>query len=49
MLSGEIKAELIGVLTELTKTHQERRAAVTEADLDTFMSTATRKPEDLFG
>jgi tryptophanyl-tRNA synthetase len=49
MLSGEIKAELIAVLSELVRVHQERRAAVTEADVDAFMSTAMRAPEDLFG
>jgi tryptophanyl-tRNA synthetase len=49
MLSGEIKAELITVLSELVRVHQERRAAVTEEEVDVFMSTATRPPEDLFG
>ena len=49
MLSGEIKAELIAVLSELVRVHQERRAAVTEAEVDAFMSTALRPPEDLFG
>lgn len=49
MLSGEIKAELIAVLSELTRLHQERRAAVTDADVDAFMSTASRNPDDLFG
>lgn len=49
MLSGELKAELIDVLSALVKEHQERRAKVTDADVDAFMSTATRKPEDLFG
>jgi hypothetical protein len=29
--------------------HQQRRAAVTDADVDAFMSTSQRKPEDLFG
>ena len=49
MLSGELKAELIDVLSALVKEHQERRAKVTDADVDAFMSTAPRKPEDLFG
>jgi hypothetical protein len=31
------------------RAHQERRAAVTEAEVDAFMSTAVRPPEDLFG
>ena len=49
MLSGEIKAELIKVLSELVTGHQARRAAVTEADVDAFMSTAQRSPDDLWG
>ena len=49
MLSGEIKAVLIEVLSDLVRAHQERRAAVTEAEVDAFMSTAVRPPEDLFG
>ncbi len=49
MLSGEIKAELITVLSEVARVHQERRAAVTDADIDAFMSIAQRRPEDLFG
>ena len=49
MLSGEIKAELITVLSELVRVHQERRAAVTEEEVDAFMSTAMRPPEGLFG
>ena len=49
MLSGEIKAELIAVLSELTRLHQERRAAVTEAEVDEFMSTALRPAEELWG
>jgi tryptophanyl-tRNA synthetase len=49
MLSGEIKAELIALLSDLVLQHQARRAAVTDADVNAFMSTAQRAPEDLFG
>ena len=49
MLSGEIKAELIALLSDLVQTHQQRRAAVTDADVDHFMSTVQRNPVDLFG
>lgn len=35
---GEIKAELIKVLTEMIKTHQEARAKVTEEVVDQFMT-----------
>jgi tryptophanyl-tRNA synthetase len=49
MLSGEIKAELIEVLSVLVKEHQERRAKVTDADVNAFMSAAPRRPEDLWG
>jgi tryptophanyl-tRNA synthetase len=49
MLSGEIKAELISLLSEVVLAHQQRRAAVTDADVDAFMSTTQRAPEDLFG
>lgn len=38
MLTGEIKKELIGVLQELVKEHQERRAAVTDEVLAAFMA-----------
>lgn len=49
MLSGEIKAELVKVLSDLVTAHQERRKAVTEADVDAFMSTEKRSMDDLFG
>lgn len=38
MLTGEIKAALIGVLTPLVEGHQARRAAVTEEVIDQFMA-----------
>lgn len=38
MLTGDVKKILIEILTELTKAHQEARAAVTDADVRHFMS-----------
>ncbi len=38
LFSGEVKARAIEILTEVVTHHQERRAAVTDADLETFMS-----------
>eukprot|EP00210_Caulerpa_lentillifera_P006299 g6017.t1 len=38
MLTGEIKAELIKVLTEMIKSHQEARAKVTDEVVDRFMT-----------
>jgi tryptophanyl-tRNA synthetase len=38
MLTGEVKKELIGVLTELVTAHQERRKNVTEDILKEYMS-----------
>ena len=38
MLTGEIKAELIKVLTEMIQHHQEERAKVTDAMVDEFMN-----------
>lgn len=37
MLTGEIKAELIKVLTDLVSSHSEARAAVTDEIVDSFM------------
>jgi tryptophanyl-tRNA synthetase len=37
MLTGEVKKELIAVLTELVQSHQQRRAEVTEEKLMDFM------------
>jgi len=37
MLTGEVKKELIGVLQELVKNHQEKRAAVTDEMVQEFM------------
>ena len=38
MLTGEIKATLVAVLTELVGAHQRARSAVTEDVVDAFMS-----------
>lgn len=38
MLTGEVKKELIGLLQEMVKEHQERRALVTEDVVREFMS-----------
>lgn len=38
MLTGEIKKELIGVITEFVKEHQDRRSKVTEETVKHFMS-----------
>merc|ERR1739842_51016 len=37
MLTGEIKAELIGVLQKLVAAHQERKAQVTDEDVKEYM------------
>jgi len=47
MLSGEIKAELAKVITEIVERHQVARAAVTDDVVNAFMSC--RKMENLFG
>jgi len=47
MLSGEIKAELIAILTDLTKKHQEARAKVTDEIVKYFMTP--RKMDNLWG
>mmetsp|Transcript_2922 Transcript_2922/g.6083 ORF Transcript_2922/g.6083 Transcript_2922/m.6083 type:complete len:420 (-) Transcript_2922:444-1703(-) len=49
MLTGEIKKKLIDVVQAMVAKHQERRAALTQADLDIYFSTAKRAPEELFG
>lgn len=38
MLTGEVKKELIGLLQEMVKEHQERRALVTEDVVREFMA-----------
>ena len=38
MLTGEVKKELIGVLTELISAHQARRAAVTDEILHSYLA-----------
>lgn len=38
MLTGEVKKELINILQEMVKDHQERRVKVTEDVLREFMS-----------
>lgn len=47
LLTGEVKAELAGVLSEITARHQAARAAVTDDVVDAFM--APRQMENLFG
>lgn len=47
MLTGDVKAELIGVLNDMVARHQAARAAVTEEVVDAFM--APRAMEGLFG
>ena len=49
MLSGEIKKCLIDCITPMVQDHQQHRAAVTEAHVDQFMSTAPRSFASLFG
>jgi len=38
MLTGEVKKELIAVLQDMVREHQERRAAVTSEVVDQFMT-----------
>lgn len=38
MLTGEVKKILIGILTQMTKDHQEARAAVTDEMVRNFMA-----------
>lgn len=38
MLTGEVKKILIGILTGMTKAHQDARAAVTDEDVRRFMA-----------
>lgn len=38
MLTGEVKKELIGVLQQMVKEHQDRRAAVTDEVIASFMA-----------
>lgn len=38
MLTGEVKKELIGILQEMVKEHQERRAQVTPEVLQQYMA-----------
>lgn len=47
--SAVLQAELVTVLSDLVGAHQARRAAVTDADVAAFMSTAPRAAADLFG
>lgn len=39
MLTGEVKAELVAVLTEMVKKHQEKRAKITDDVVDAFMTS----------
>lgn len=47
MLTGEIKGELIAVLTEMVERHKAARALVTDDIVDAFMSV--RPMTDLYG
>jgi tryptophanyl-tRNA synthetase len=47
MLTGEIKAELVGVLTEIVERHKAARAAVSDDVVDAFMTV--RPMTDLWG
>lgn len=38
MLTGEVKKILIGILTQMTKDHQDARAAVTDEMVRKFMA-----------
>lgn len=38
MLTGDVKKILIGILTQMTKDHQEARAAVTDEAVRKFMA-----------
>lgn len=38
MLTGEVKKELIGILQEMVKEHQERRALVTDEIVQQYMA-----------
>lgn len=42
MMTGEIKGELISLLQNMVKEHQERRKAVDEALVNRFMSVRRR-------
>lgn len=44
--AGEVKGELIQVLTDMVRRHQEARAQVTEAVVDAFMAV---RPMDCLG
>ena len=47
MLTGDVKAELVGVLTEMVERHKAARAAVTDEIVDAFM--AVRPMPNLWG
>jgi tryptophanyl-tRNA synthetase len=47
MLTGDVKAELVGILTEIVERHKAARAGVSEAVVDAFM--AVRPMPDLYG
>lgn len=49
LLTGEIKAILIEVLTDLVQRHQTARAAVTDDMVDAFMAPRRMIETDLFG
>jgi tryptophanyl-tRNA synthetase len=47
MLTGAVKAELVGILTEIVERHKAARAGVSEEVVDAFM--AVRPMPDLYG
>lgn len=49
MLTGEIKAELIAVLTEMVERHKKARAAVTDDIVDAFMAVRPMPWDQMFG
>lgn len=49
MLTGEVKKALIEILTEMTKAHQEARAAVTDEDVRRFMAVRPIDGGDVLG
>lgn len=49
MLTGEIKAELVGVLTEMVERHKAARASVTNDIVDAFMTVRPMPFDQMFG
>ena len=44
LLTGEVKAELISILTDMVQRHQQARAQVTDAVVDAFMAVRPMAP-----